>query len=211
MNDPHFSLPSDPDALAARLINSAHLGDGLPEIAAGFVFLLYSAMCWSSHLAQHHSPVAKLFTLILVFIVTIAGLASVPAVPWLRMRWLTPRSGYVRRKPRIWRASSVLATVVLVGAILTLVALGLKGVLAQRWLLMITGGLLGGLWMFFGRRRRFVVNGLLIVSAAVLIGFSALQTEIAWTSFYAFAGILVLSSGILVLRRHIRYASEQSQ
>ena len=212
MNDDSLSsLSSDPDSLAARLMNSAHLGDGLPEIAAGLIFLLYSAMTWSRHLAQHHSAAGRISAPILLCVIILTGFAAAPLIRWVRISLLTAHSGYVRRKPRIWRASSVLATVVLVGAILTLVALGLKGILAQRWLLMITGILLGGLWMLFGRRRRFVVNGLLIVSAAVLIAISALQTEIAWTSFYAFAGILTVASGTMVLRRHIRRTPEQSQ
>lgn len=211
MNDSLSSLPSDPDALAAHLMQSAHLGDGLPEIAAGLVYLLFSAMSWSSHLAQHHSPRAGMFALILVFVTTFAGLLAIPAIPWFRMRYLTARSGYVRRKPRHWRVSAILSTVLLVGAVFILVVLGLRGVLAQHWLLMITGILLGGLWTLFGRRRRFLVNGALIVVAGVVIGASTIPTEIAWCAFYAFAGIVTVGSGALVFRRHIRRTTEQSQ
>lgn len=211
MNDPRSSLPSDPDALAAHLIRSGHLGDGLPEIAAGCVFLLYSAMCWSTHLAQHHSPRGKLAVLILILVTTLTGLAAAPAIPWLRARFLTARSGYVRRKPRSWRLSAMLASAVLIVAIFTLVILGMKGVLAQRSLLMITGILMGSLWMFFGRRRRYVVNGVLMMLSGVVFALSTLQIEIAWTAFYASVGILTFSSGVLVLRRLIRRTSEQPE
>lgn len=211
MNDSLSSLPSDPDALAARLMNSVSLGDGLPEIAAGIVFLLYSAMIWSRHLAQHHSPAARMAVPILLCVIILTRFASAPLIRWVRMSLLTARSGYVRRKPRNWRVSSVVVAVVLVGGILTLVALGLQGVLAQRWLFLITGVLLGGLWMVFGRRPRFLVNGALILLAAVLIGFSTIPTDTAWTWFYAFAGILTGTTGTMVLRRHIRRTMEPSQ
>lgn len=211
MNDSLSSLPSDPDALAARLMNSAHLGDGLPEIFVGIICLLYCAMAWCSHLAQRHSPAARLATLVLVIAVTLTGLTSVFLIRWVRARYLTARSGYVRRKPHVWRLSTIVGAGALIGAILTLVALGLRGLLAQHWLILITGLLFGALWMFLGRRRRFVVSGVLIALAAIPIGFSPLQVEIAWTAFYAFAGILTFGSGILVFRRHIRSTAEEPQ
>jgi len=211
MNDPSSSLPSDPDALAAHLIKSGHLGDGLPEIVAGCVFLLYSAMCWSTHLAQHHSPRAKLAALILILVTTVVGVAAVPAVPPLRARFLIRRSGYVRRKPRNWGISAMVGWALLILTIVTLLILGMKGVLAQHLLLMITGILMGGLWMFFGRRRRFVVHGVVMMLSGVAFALSTLQIEVAWTAFYGWVGILTFSSGALVLRRLIRRTSKESE
>lgn len=212
MTNPPFPCPpSDPDALAAHLIKSARLGDGLPEILAGVVYLLYSAMSWSSHLAQHGSAAAKTCLLIFVLLATITGLALVPASRWLRLRFLTARSGYVKLKPHTWRASAIVTAAVLAGIVFVLAALGLSGVLAQHWLLMITGALIGGLWMLLGRRPRFFVNGALIALSAALLGFSTLSTEIAWCAFYAFAGVLTLASGTLVLLSLIRRTAEQPE
>jgi hypothetical protein len=192
-------------------MKSAHLNDGLPEILAGLVYLFYCAMSWSSHLAQHGSATAKTAVLIFVLLAAVTGLAMVPAARWLRLRYLTARSGYVKFKPRTWRASAMITAAVLAGTVFALAALGLSGVLAQHWLLMITGVLIGSVWALLGRRPRFFVTGGLIVLSAVLLGFSTLPTEIAWCAFYACAGVLTLASGTVVLLSLIRRTAESPE
>jgi hypothetical protein len=210
------SLPSshlsDPDALAAHGLRSAHLGDSLPGIVAGLMILLFAAASWLGHFAPQGSVAVRATLLVLCVLVPLAAivLAFAPAFPWLRRQFLTARSGYVRYKPRHQGGFMGAAAAGLSG-VFTLVVLGYKGVLPQNWQLIITGALMGGLWMFRGRGPRFLVNGALMAVSAILLGFSRPGPEIAWSAFFAFAGVLNLATGAAVLLRFIRSTSEAAQ
>lgn len=212
MNDASLPRhPSDPDALARRLIHSAHLSDGLPEILVGLSFLFFSAMNWLSLPASKGSVAARVFILIIIALIIFAGFSSTRLIASLRTRYLIARSGYVRRKAQKPSAIQIATTAILVVAANTLVALGFWSVLSQHWILICCGTLFGALWMLLGRLPRFVIGGLLIAGSALLLGFLALPPEIDWGAFCTFAGVLMLASGGWALVRLMHTASDQPE
>jgi hypothetical protein len=99
-------LENDPDALAASLMQKAHLGDGLPEIACGLISLtLAGSIVVQEILFQ------KLFSLLgpgfafnlLNSLLTLGpivmvGVASARAMKWFRLRHLVQYVGYAQEK-----------------------------------------------------------------------------------------------------------------
>ena len=104
------SSTAAPDTLARRIMQDAHLRDGLPEIVVGGILLLAAAQSYTMATLLHGGPLVLKRILILVWTFLVIALTfstcSIPGAPgtgwllrWLRRRYLISRYGYV--KPRL--------------------------------------------------------------------------------------------------------------
>jgi len=211
MNDSLPTLPSDPDTLARHLINSAHLRDGLPEIVVGLLGFLLAAALWSSYLARHGSVAAK----------NISADPDRPHDPG-RFALVGPVSHLApqaipRRSIRLCQAQAA-PLACLHGCDHS--SAGWSSLHSHRTYLLgrsdPTPGF-GADWNSVWRTvdavwttARFLISGALMALSAVLLGLSTVQPLTAWAAFYAFTGVIFVTSGAAALRRFLRSTSEQS-
>jgi hypothetical protein len=216
------SSTAAPDSLARRLMQDAHLRDGLPEIVVGVILLLAAAQSYTmAMLLSGGLLVLKriliLFWTFLVIALTFSS-CSIPGAPgtgwllrWLRRRYLISRSGYVKPRQR-WnkRQLALFGGIgLLVAATLLLAWREVAPPLLDRGLFIAIGVFVGGIEALVGRSPRFVVMGLLTLVCGILVAFSRLPLELRFAVLYAFTGVMALISGTVVLVQFLRANTEE--
>jgi hypothetical protein len=216
------SSEAAPDALARRMMQDAHLRDGLPEIVVGGILLLAAAQSYTVAILLHGGPLVLKRILILVWTLLVIALTfssfSIPGAPgtgwllrWLRRRYLISRSGYV--KPRSEWNKRLLALFggigLLVAAALLLARREIAPPLLDRGLFIAIGAFVGGTEALVGDSPRFRAMGLLTVACGILVAFSRLPLELRFAVLYAFTGAMALISGAIVLVHFLRANSEE--
>jgi len=209
-NSSSLTGAADPNAVARRLLQRAHTRDGLPEIAVGLIFLLASGLLYAQAVLPRESSGFKsavlAFSLLLPFLI----LGSPWALRWVRRRYLVERLGYVRHKP-IGRKQ--IGFGILLAALMTLVLFGVVPRFSQpdRWLLAGTGLSGGALLAWCGRLPRFVVGGVVMAAAGVLVAFAGVSLETGFAMLFGFQGLLTLASGGVVFLQFIRQPVETGE
>jgi hypothetical protein len=206
------SLPhaADPNAIAARLMQRAHNRDGLPEIAVGLSFLISSGLIYAQAVLPRGSIGFNAAVLAFPLMLALLIFGS----PWLlkrvRRRYLIVREGYVDPKPmgRKQIALGVMLALVLIAALLVVVT---RLPQPDRWLLAGTGLAGGALWAGCGRLPRFVIGGVLMAAAGVLVAFSGVSLGAGFTILFGSLGLLTLVSGGVVFLRFIRQPIETGE
>jgi len=193
--------------MAARLIQRAYNRDGLPEIAVGFTFLLASGLIYAQAMLQTGSFSFK--AAVIAFPLTLALLIF--GSPWalkrVRRRYLIARMGYVEPKPmgRKQIASGIALAVPMAVALFVVVP---RLSQPDRWLLAGTGLFGGALAAFCGRLPRFVIGGVSMAAAGVLVALSGVSLMAGFAILFGFYGLIALVSGGVVFLRFIRQPIE---
>jgi hypothetical protein len=216
------SSTAAPDTLARRMMQDAHLRDGLPEIVAGGILLLAAAQSYTMATLLYGNLLVLKRILLLIWTVLVIALTfstcSIPGAPgtgwllrWLRRRYLISRSGYVKPKSK-WNKSQLAVfggIGLMVAAALLLARREVAPPLLDRGLFIAIGVFVGGIETLVGRHPRFRAMGLLTVACGILVGFSRLPLQLRFAVFYAFTGAMALISGAIVLARFLRANAEE--
>ncbi|MGB8031906.1 MAG: hypothetical protein WCF30_19815 [Terracidiphilus sp.] len=216
------SSTAAPDTLARRIMQDAHLRDGLPEIVVGGILLLAAAQSYTMATLLHGGPLVLKRILILVWTFLVIALTfstcSIPGAPgtgwllrWLRRRYLISRYGYV--KPRLEWNKRQLALYggigLLVVAALLIARREVAPPLLDRGLFIAIGVFVGGIEALVGRSLRFRAMGLLTIACGTLVAFLQLSLELRFAALYAFTGAMALVSGVIVLAHFLRANAEK--
>jgi hypothetical protein len=200
--------------MAKRLIQRAHTRDGLPEIAIGLTFLFCGALNYAQALVPRGSAGFRAAVVVLSLLIPVLLGGAPQAVKWVRRRYLIERVGYVESK-RIGRRGMgmVIGLAAVVAAVVSLAAFGVVTRFAQpdRWLLAGTGLLGGGLAALCGQIPRFVVGGVVMAVAGILIAFSGVSLLMGFAMLFGFTGLLALVSGGVVFFRFMRQPAEPGE
>lgn len=193
----------DPDAIAKFLIQRAHNSDGLPEIGIGLTFLMIGGLSYAQALLPHESIAFKSAVFALALLIPALSIGLPAGVTRVRQRYFIGRVGYVRHRPAGRKTIVVgMALAILAGLVMLVVVT--RHSLPDRWVLAGTGLFGGALAAFAGRLPRFLVAGVLMAAAGLLIAFSGVSLLTGFALLFGFQGLLALISGGVVLLRLIR-------
>jgi hypothetical protein len=211
MNNLTASEPiANPDRLAQRLIQQAHLSDGLPELSIGFSLLLASGISWAYGVMVPRTLPFRVLLLLSSFAFSAICLTAGILIKWVRNRWLLRRFGYMARSQRRPDRKH-LAAAVLGAAIIALLSGGplLYLHLPDRIPLVLTGLPLGIFVAVIGRRPRFLSFGIFAVAATLLLACSPLSTDLSMALLLTLDGAFLLVSGAIVLALFLRRPVEE--
>jgi hypothetical protein len=202
---------ADPDGLAHRLIQRAHLRDGLPEIAVGTTFLLVGALNYAQAVVPRQSVA---FKAVVAFGILVPLLAM--ALPWAlkraRARYFIERSGYVKPKPIGRKPMAIgLGIALAVSASIGIFASVHGGFPPDAWVLAGTGLLGGVLAGVCGQTPRFYVGGALMAVAGIAVALAGLALLLGFAVISGLAGLLSLVSGVVGFLRFRRQSSEAGE
>jgi hypothetical protein len=196
--------------MATRLMQRAHNRDGLPEIAAGFIFLLASGWIYAQVVLPRGSTGFKAAVIAFPLLLTFLIFGSPWVLKRVRRRYLIERSGYVEHKPM---GRKQIGIGIMLALLMAVALFGVVPRLSQpdRWLLAGTGLFGGALTAFCGRLPRFVIGGVWMAAAGVLVAFSGVPLEAGFTILFGFYGLAALVSGGVVFLRFIRQPGEAGE
>lgn len=194
---------SSPDTIARQLIQKAHNFDALPEVAAGFFFLLVSALLYVITVLPKGTSGFRTAVLILAFGVPVFCFSARPLLNWVRRRYLIGREGYVQPK-RTGRKEIVTGIVlaVLVAAVLFVLVPRLSH--PDRWLLAGTGLAGGALAAWSGRLPRFVPEGLWMAAVGISLAIAGVSLQTGFIALFGLQGIVMLLVGTAVFVHFLR-------
>jgi hypothetical protein len=211
MSDLSATQPiADPDQLVRRLMQQAHLSDGLPDLCIGFSLLLASGISWSYVLLVPRTLPFRVLLLLSSFAFSAICLSAGVLIKWVRNRWLLRRFGYMARtrrrldRKRLAAAALVVAVVSLLGGGLLLYLR-----LPDRVPLVLTGLPLGILVAVIGRRPRFLAFGVFAIAATLILTSSPLSTDLATAWLLTLDAAFLLVSGAIVLALFLRRPVEE--
>ena len=204
----------DPDRLARRLIQRAYNRDGLPEIAAGLIFLFMSGFIAASHVLGKQWPALRAIPAAMILLLPL--LFMVPgAIKWARNRWLIEREGYVEMKPLSSNRRMQVISIAMIVAVIAAVA-GAAVLRAhishpshwvsntRQWVLIGNGVIFGIIFPVCGRSLRFVINGAVVAVTGILLGLYNAGYDTGWVVLFGVAGAITVISGVIVLIRYLR-------
>lgn len=204
-------LERDPNAIAQRLMQKAQNQDGLPEIAIGLILLPTAALQWLQFTSPYESFAHKQGALVLGILVPALILGSQWAIKTARRKFLIERVGYVELKPvapkRFWAVFGV----AFLGAAAMVFAIATRSIPSRNWLVAITGILGGILAIQAGRLPRFVIGGVLMAAAGIVLVLIGVSFELGLTVFFGTVGLLSLISGCVVLLLFLRRPVESGE
>jgi hypothetical protein len=200
----------DPNAITKRLIQRAHNQDGLPEIAVGLTFLAVGALSYAQVLLPRETIGFKAGVLGLALLIPVLCISTPRALKWVRRRYLVERVGFAEFKPIGRRQIGIGITLALVAAVV-LFAVATQFSQPDRWLLAGTGLFGGALTVLGGQLPRFVIGGVLMAAAGIVIAFAGVSLQIGFAVLFGFHGLLALISGGVVFLRLIRQPVEPSE
>jgi hypothetical protein len=206
------SLPdtADPDAIGQRLLQQAHIRDGLAEVYAGALFLLLSGLISVQLLLPRESMGFRVAVLASAFLIPILGISAKWVLKRVRTRYLIERWGFVEYK-LIDRKRIGLG--ILFAALVALLLFGVVPRLSQPdfWLLGGTGLFGGAILAWGGRLLRFVIEGAVMATTGVLLAFSGVSLETGFAILFGFQGLLILAAGCVVFLRFMRAPIERGE
>jgi hypothetical protein len=193
----------DPKIAAERLMQRAYNRDGLPELAIGLILMLYASFMFGiSTLMKGGWPASIAFMLGSGLGLPLLGWTIQQRLSgWVRSRYLTPRLGYVRHKPRerepVWH--------VILLSLACAFVMGPGFLIFKRWdkwFLLLAGCCWGAGRIGFGRRLgvpRFVVTGILSALLGGALSLTNLTVGIAVPAWFGATGLVEFASGCVVL------------
>ncbi len=203
VNPTSLPHPADPDTLGDRLLQKAHVRDGLPEIYVGAFFLLASSLTYAVRVLPKGSLGFRVAVLAFAFLIPVAGFSGKWVMKWVRRRFLVEQWGFVEYRLINRRR---IAQGIAFATVFTLVLFGLVPRLShpEAWRL-AGGGLFGGAILAWGGRLpRFVIQGMLFAVGGVALALSGVSEDLGYTIVFGCYGLIALVSGCIVLRRFLR-------
>ncbi len=210
MQDTSF-LQGTPEVIASRLIQKAHLRDGLPEIAVGLLFLLAASFNFMSASLPGASTGLKIAFLADLGLFVVLSVGTPWLLKWVRRQFLVEREGYVRQKANRRNLVQILVGGLIVFFVVLFTALFIRLPHMDSWVVAGTGLFVGGVWAFIGKSPRFVASGLLSAATGIALAFARISVENRLGIFFAVVGILALLSGCVVFVRFIRQPREAGE
>lgn len=201
-------LNLDPKITADRLLQKAHNRDGLPEMAAGLTFLGLAILIFFQSLQPVGSVTYRSLALAMALIIPALGLCLPWAVKHARRHYLIRRFGYLETKPIGLRP---LLFGLSIAATFAAVLAATRFSIPDQWILAGSGIFGGALAAFCGRARRFVLHGVLVAGAGLMIAQMGVTLLTGFPLLFGFAGALHLVSGIVVFARFVRFSAEQDR
>jgi hypothetical protein len=195
------SMVENPEVMARRLMQRAHNLDGLPEMAAGVTLLVAAALIEAQVIFPGGTIGFKLASVAFGLVIPAMILIAQWAIKWIRRRFLMEHVGFVELKPADRkRVGAIFAIAALVGGAAAYVA-AKRIFLPGSWLVLETGIMLGALAALSGRSLRFVVGGVAVALAGILIAAQRVDRDPGMAMLFGFAGLLALVSGVVVFAR----------
>jgi hypothetical protein len=205
MNDTSSRLLEEsPDVIACRLMQKAHNLDGLPEIAIGSIFLATAGLQWLQVAFPAGSPLHKAAPLGLGLLVPALILSAQWAIKTIRRKFLIERVGYVELRPMNRKLFWTVFGIAFLVALAMAFAIAARSVPPRSWLLATTGMCGGILAVKAGRLPRFVIGGVLMAAAGIVLGLTRMSVEVGFTILFGSMGLLSLISGCVVLLLFMR-------
>ena len=204
-------LQGTPDAIASRLMQKAHLRDGLPEILVGLLFLLAAGFNFMSASLPRASTGLKIAFLADIGLFVVLSVGTFWLLKWVRRQFLVEREGYVRQKTNRRKLVRILVGGLIVFFVVLFGTLFIRLPHMDSWVLAGTGLYVGGIWAFIGKSRRFVASGLLAAATGIALAFARISVENRLGIFFAVVGIVALLSGCVVFVRFIRQPREAGE
>ncbi len=210
MPDSPLTQPTDPDVLAKHLLQAAHTRDGLPEMVVGTSLLLFSGLMCTAVVLPQGSLVSKAAAVSLSLCIPLLTFGAPSLLRRVRRRYLIGKVGYVEFKSP---GRKQIAFGIALAALVMAALFGIVPHLAQpdSWLLAGTGLFGGALAAWCGRLARFLVVGVVMAAAGVLIALSGVALEAGFVLLFGFQGLVTLVSGVIVFLRFIRQPIETSE
>ncbi len=210
MPDASITQPIDPDALAKRMVQSAHTRDGLPEMRVGTSFLFFSGLIFAQAMLPRGSLASKAAAVTLMLLIPLLTLGSPSLLRRIRRRYLIGKVGYVEFRP-VGRRQIGLGIALAVAMVAVLFLLVPRLAQPDRWFLAGTGLLGGALAAWCGRQTRVLAGGVLLAAAGVFVAFSGVPLEAGFALLFGFQGLITLASGSLVFLRFMRQPGGTSE
>jgi len=189
----------NPNVIALRLLKKAHNRDGLPEIAAGVIFLLTAGLVSLQVVFQPGSPEYKASAWGMVLLIPTCILGTLWVIKKVRRQFLIPRVGYVEQKPISRKRIGIAFSLALIVAVTPVFAAHKGFSPSASWNLLGAGLLGGAIPALGGRMPRFVIGGGLVMATGILLAISGVTEQVGFTILYGFIGLLSVSSGSVVL------------
>ncbi|MEX2304238.1 MAG: hypothetical protein WD733_25060 [Bryobacterales bacterium] len=205
-----LSSGADPNAIGQRLLQRAHVRDGLAEIYAGALFLLLAGLISAQLLLPRDSMGFRAAVLASSFLIPVLGVSAKWVLKRVRGRYLIERWGFVENK-LIDRKQIGLG--ILFAALVGLLLFGVVPRLSQPdfWLLAGSGVFGGAILAWGGRLPRFVIEGAVMATTGVLVAFSSLELDTGFAILFGFQGLMILATGCVVFLRFIRQPIEPGE
>jgi len=179
--------------------------DGIFELGFGLLCLALGGYFFLDHILQGNR---------FAFLVDIALVAVVVGGSFL-MKWLVqslkervtfPRTGYVSYSRERSRGQTILAGVIVLGALVLMVFFLSRVELQASARPLVTGILFGIAMIFVGWRTsltRFYLHGLFSMLLGVGIAFSAWGNHVGLAAFYMVIGLVIIVSGMILLGKYL--------
>ena len=181
--------------------------DGLPEIAAGCMFVACGLFLFMMYSVPPGSPLAPILAIGFVILVAFGGLFVSRAVKAVKNRVTYPRTGYVsyRRPESNPRRRIIAASVGLIGMLG--IILSIAG--APIWLMsmpMVQGLIIGAGLLYIGRRLglpRFYALAPLSALIGVVVALNGFEDALGSAAYFGEMGFVLMASGLRALRTHL--------
>jgi hypothetical protein len=182
--------------------------DGLPEIAAGCMFVACGLFLFMMYSVPPGSPLAPILAIGFVILVAFGGLFVSRAVKAVKNRVTYPRTGYVSyRRPESNRRRRIIAASLGLGIGMLGIILSIAG--APTWLMsmpMVQGLIIGAGLLYIGRRlglTRFYGLAPLSVLIGVGVALNGFEDALGSAAYFGEMGFVLMASGLRALRTHL--------
>ncbi|MFO7622814.1 MAG: hypothetical protein R6V73_00560 [Anaerolineales bacterium] len=180
--------------------------DGLAEIGFTIICLMLSAYFYGQAMLAPGSLLFRILDVGFLLILILGILISRKVVTILKTRLTYPRTGYVSYKqPKpSQRLGSIAIAIVTSAIIILVISFGSDNIGA--YLPIVTGVLLGTILILFAYRSRVSRYYLLATISALLgsgLSLSGVGDMLGLSYYYGLMGLVVLISGLLVLRDYL--------
>jgi len=182
--------------------------DGIAELASGGLFTLLG-MYFGIQVIFGEKSIISIFLQVILVLVLIAGFIGVRwLVNTLKARLTYPRTGYVEYRVDEREVKQRRWIIVAAAAVISGVSIVLEYYIRSLDAVILITGLLAGIIFIALRGRssglkRFYALGGLAIVLGIALSFSSLSQIKAFTLFYGLLGIVIVTSGALVLRRYL--------
>ena len=197
-----------PEKIAGRLVQRAHLRDGLPEIFVGTFFLLAAPLDWMGQNINGAPMAAKAAYAADILLSMILGMSLPWLIKWVRRRFLVEREGYVQHKSGKRQVTRILLVAAAIFVLVLAAALWLKLPNLDRWILAALGLYVGAVWAFVGQTLRFRIVAAISAATGILLAFTALSMQLCLAIFFGMSGLVTLLSGLVVFLSFMRLPTE---
>jgi hypothetical protein len=203
------SVPNAADlgALAAELLQRAHLCDGLPEISAGLILMMVSGVLYMQVVFPRGSAEYQTAAYLFTFGLPVLCLGAPWVLKQIRRRYLMDRFGYVEFKPWSRKRRGVATAIAAAVAVVLAVAV-VRTSQPDGWLLAGTGVLSGSLAVMSGRLPRFMIFGALVAGVGIWLALAGFSMERGFPILFGGSGVLALISGGIAFALFIRQPVE---